>query len=444
MASLTEFVTVTISLGSVQIERAGFGVPLILASDCPVGFTERVRFYNDVTEVDDDFATTTATYKMAAAFFAQSPKPERVAVGRMASKFTQRWQITPVAANSTVYEGTFNGNALSYTSDSSATVTEIIAGLKADIDALSLGVTVSDQTTYMRIIANTAGDVFSFQSSDLSLIGAFQDHDTSSTLATDLAAIADEDNSWYGILYPANSKADADAIADWAEANKKLFIAAVSDSRGLTLATGSDANTSTQANLASQAFERTAQVYHPDVLAFADAAWAGTALTSDPGSETWNAKTLAGVSVVTLSTTYRTRLSDKKCNAYQLFAGVNMLTTGILCSGEFVDVTRFRDWLEATMSEDITAAIAAASAAGKKIPYTDAGVAVITGIVRSVLLRGVEVGGLASDPAPKVTAPKVADISAVDKGNRLLPDIKFDGVLAGAIHKVQIRGTVSV
>ena len=43
-----------------------------------------------------------------------------------------------------------------------------------------------------------------------------------------------------------------------------------------------------------------------------------------------------------------------------------------------------------------------------------------------------------------VTAPKLIDISAMDKANRVLPDLRYDYVLSGAIHKVKIIGTVKV
>ena len=52
-------------------------------------------------------------------------------------------------------------------------------------------------------------------------------------------------------------------------------------------------------------------------------------------------------------------------------------------------------------------------------------------------------GILAADPAFTVTAPAVADVSAGDKTARTLPDVDFDATLAGAIHKVEISGTVS-
>ena len=64
--------------------------------------------------------------------------------------------------------------------------------------------------------------------------------------------------------------------------------------------------------------------------------------------------------------------------------------------------------------------------------------------VREILDLGITQGILAADPAPTITVLKVADVSQADKANRNLPDITFNATLAGAIHKVTVRGTVSV
>ncbi len=439
--ALSDIVTVTITSESAAVTQEGFGMPIILAPDTPGGFTERVRFYTSLTGIGVDFATTTATYKMASAIFSQSPRPPTIAVGRLANKPTQRWAVTPTASNSTLYQMRVNGTLVEFTSDASATVTEIIAGLKAAIDALALGITVSDQTTYMRIVANTAGAFFSVEVLDTSLLAIEQDH-ADPGLAADLAAIALEDSSWYGMLFGFGSKACIDAISDFAEANKKLYFAQTQDSAVITLSNGADTGGSqTIAGLlkADTKF-RTALIYNAKTDAFADCAWAGVCLPLDPGSETWAFKTLAGVSVSTLTATHRTNALAKYCNIYETIAGVNVTNKGTVSGNEWIDFIRFRDWLEARMSEGIFAALAAS----KKIPYTDAGIAVIEGIVRSWLQAGVAVGGLAADPAPEVTVPRAADVSSTDKSNRVLNNVKFDAVAAGAIQAVNISGVISV
>jgi hypothetical protein len=43
-----------------------------------------------------------------------------------------------------------------------------------------------------------------------------------------------------------------------------------------------------------------------------------------------------------------------------------------------------------------------------------------------------------------VSTPNIEDISAEMREQRKLPDVSFSGRLAGAIHEIEIRGTVTV
>lgn len=445
--ALSDIVTLNISLSAARVEKLGFGLGLVLAADCPVGFTERVRFYSDMTGVEVDFPSG-PTHDQCEALFSQDPKPTRVAVGRLANKPTQRWAITPVAVNSTKYEMKFNENLISITSDGSATVTEIIAALKTAIDALSLAVTVSDQTTFMRIVANTPGAAFGVEVLNTQLLGCAQDH-ADPGVAADLAAILVEDGSWYCVLNPFNSKAMALAIAGWVEANKKLFICATQESNVINLSPNADtggAQTVAGAAKAS-AYFRTALIYHPANDAYADAAWAGVCLPMDPGSETWALKTLAAVPVTKLSETQHSNAINKFCNTYESYAGKSVTGVGDQTLGgmgrvsgnEFIDVIRFRDWLENTMQTDVFAALTKP----KKVPQTDAGISVIEGVLIADLQAGIDVGGLKDNPKPKVLVPLASSVSDSDRAARKLPNIKFDGQLAGAIQAVSISGSVS-
>lgn len=442
--ALSDIVNVSVTRESANVLRAGFGVPCILAADAPAGFTERTRTYTDLAGLSSDgFNLSGATYLQAAAVFAQNPRPEKILVGRLIAGIpTQRFAVTPVVGNLVKYQLRVNGNLVEYTSDASATAAEIIAGLKTAIDALGLGVTTSDQTTYLRILANAAGAFFSVESLDVSKLGVTQDHSDGGGLATDLAAIALEDNSFYALLFGFNSKLCVDAISDYAEANKKLFIAATQDSDVIRLSNAADTGGSqTVAGLlkADNKF-RTALIYHPNNGAFADGALAGRCLPLTPGSETWAFKTLAGVATVGLTATQRTNALAKNVNIYELVAGVGVTNDGKVSANEYIDVIRFIDWLQARIGEEVFGALARSA----KIPFTDAGASVIQGLVAGVLQQGIAAGGLSNDPAPKVTVPKVANVSAIDKAARTLPDVKFDAVLAGAIQIVKIAGNVSV
>lgn len=433
---LSDIATITLTTESASATREGFGMPLILASDAPGGFTERVRFYSTLSELAVDFASTTATYKQAAKIFAQQTRPPTVAVGRLANVPTQRFALTPTASNSTVYSGVVDGAAWSYTSDASATVAEIIAGVKAAIDALGKAVTTSDQTTYLRVLANAAGAFHEVYVDDTSRMAIAQDH-ADPGAATDLDAILLEDSSWYCILNPFNSSAMAAAIAGWAESNKKFFVCQTVDSAVANTTSGSD---TTSIAYVIRADFRTALIYHPTNSDFADAAWAGRVLPLDPGSETWAFKTLAGVGSAVLTSTKQTNLKNKHVNFYVTIGGLGRTQQGKVVANEWIDVIRFRDWLEINMQTDILEALANS----KKIPFTDAGIAILEGKIRARLKAGVAVGALASDPAPRVSVPLAADVSASDKAARTLTGVTFDAVLAGAIHAITINGSLSV
>jgi hypothetical protein len=43
-----------------------------------------------------------------------------------------------------------------------------------------------------------------------------------------------------------------------------------------------------------------------------------------------------------------------------------------------------------------------------------------------------------------VFVPRAIDIPANDKANRILPDVTFTAILAGAVHSVQVNGTLAL
>jgi len=68
--------------------------------------------------------------------------------------------------------------------------------------------------------------------------------------------------------------------------------------------------------------------------------------------------------------------------------------------------------------------------------------------VRSEILaqlkEGIYRGVLAENPEPKVSTQTIEDIDQSSRDDRVLPKVRFSGRLAGAIHKIEIQGTVTV
>lgn len=126
---LSDFINVQISIDSIGIARAGFGIPLILSANA--AYPDRVRFYASLVEVAVDFALTSPEYLAARNMFAQDNIPQVIAIGRCALKPTQQYTIGAAQVlNSTVYNIRARGQGVT---DTTATTT---SGVAASLEAI--------------------------------------------------------------------------------------------------------------------------------------------------------------------------------------------------------------------------------------------------------------------------------------------------------------------
>ena len=116
--------------------------------------------------------------------------------------------------------------------------------------------------------------------------------------------------------------AELEDIADWTEANKKLFFVSDDDSNIIS-GTGDIAEYANTNNL-----DRTAVFYHPDADLttddpFMEVAIAAKGFTYAPGTINWALflKNLSGVTSYTLTATQRSTALGKECNIYEEIAG---------------------------------------------------------------------------------------------------------------------------
>ena len=130
-------------------------------------------------------------------------------------------------------------------------------------------------------------------------------------------------------------------------------------------------------------------------------------------------------------------------NQYSFTGGRGITWTGVTANVEkegFLDDYIGILFTEARIAEDVYSILASAD----KIPYTQGGVQTITTAVQARLQQGVSDGFLKGSPAPVVIAPDVVNVAPSLKAGRQLPDIEFFAVTAGAVHTVNIKGTVQI
>ncbi len=436
-------VAVTAETAKVAQESFGFG---LLASYTATWLDGLIREYSNMTEVVADFAATTVEYRAAAKYFGQDKTPERLLIGKCVLPPTQRWAVTPTAVHSALYTMTIESSTgvktvVTYQADSATTVTEIITGLKAAIDALGLAITVSDQTTFMRVLANVAGVHFgvSAAKADGSLdanLAVAQDH-ADPGIATDLAALAVVRNDWYALFTTFNSKPVVDAAAAWCNTNKKLYPVQTQDTAVKdTVISGTD---DVGESLKSAASTYPGCIWSKDTTDFVDLAWAGRVLPEQPGTETWKFKTLRGVTAGNYTSTQRTNLRAKNVNFYETTANVPMTEEGYAASGQYLDFTRWLDYLKARLGERLLGLLASV----KKVPYTDSGMAQLQSEVEALLQTEETVYG-SIDAGWAVTVPKVSTQAPADKTARIVRNLNFSCVYASAVHKVYVNGVVTL
>lgn len=434
---LSDIISIAITTATRTPSQAGFGIGLLISYSA-AWLSDVVRTYANADAVAVDFATTTVEYKAAARYFSQNPRPTQLLIGKGTLKPSQQYEMTPVVANLYTYSMKVNGTTVSYTSDGSATNAEINGALKTAIDALAItGLTVSLQAANATLrLLMTAGLWLDVESNDPNM-PLVQNH-ADPGIATDLAAIKVANNTWYALLTTFNSKLMVDAAGAWCETAKKLYVVQTVDSavRDTAISGTDDVAESTR----NAALRHTSIWYSKATGDFLDAGLVGAVLPLLPGSETWAFKEVTGVPAGAYTGTQRTNMTGKNANFYEPTAGLNITWEGKTAQGQYIDTTRFVDWLEARIAESIFGALANA----KKIPYTAKGIEAIAGALRQVLAQASKPPIEGITPDFIITTPAIGDVPAADKATRTLNNLTFSATLTGAIHKVALQGTISV
>lgn len=454
MANIDRIVNVQISLNTTGISTEGFST-LLCVGPHMYGLT-RVSTYTDPNQmIEDGFSAEDALYHMVSDAFAQTPSPAQVKVGRQqVDGFTL--SVAQLGAASTytltvsnvLSDGTIRDKEYTYT-NRSGSESDILKGILQAITGDSDSVLIDNDSqadepslTQLHLEAKNPGTAFSVKVTS-NLQTAMDDTTESITLS--MAKIVTSDSDFYGVALASRTDEDILAMAEWAEANEKLFGTATAADG----AKNSEVTTDIGSQLKAKNYYRTFWFYHAlAATEYPECAIMARCFAIDPGGETWANKQLSSITTDGLSETEALAVQGKNGNTFEAFRNISITQNGKVAAGEWIDVIRFRDWL----AEEIKVNVFNLLINRDKVPYTDAGIAAVEAAVRSALTLGQTRGGIAPTEYDEsenknlgftVSVPLASTISPNQKALRILNDVKFTARLAGAIHVVNITGNLT-
>ena len=446
--SIDSVVNVNVVLQGQAISQAGFGTVLIMTGSWPAtgsAASKTIDTYSTLAEMTDaGWLTSDAAYKAASTMLSQPLPPTQWKVGKgLAAPVRQESHFTVTSNDDGDYTAVVNGSSVTYTA-SGKSHAQIATELADLIDDADNGVEAEASGTDVELTAEYGGIAFtvSFTTSNL---GEFSTDVAAAGSAILLADIYAEDSDWYGLVSTVRDDYEIASLSTWTEANKRLYVAQTKTADVKNNAYSEDAD-DVASVLKQNSLARTALLYHSTDSEYADAGWIAGKLAVNPDevSTTWAHYTIKGVAVDSLTTAQQNTLEGKNANYYVPLGGSGSTYKGTCADGTYIDNVLASDWFRTRLIETHQARFTEYSNAGKKIPYTDSGIAILAGDVRDITERGIAAGHFLQRPAsstetvsPKYTLPTRSEVSSANVTNRTY-SYQVEVVLAGAIHSLTV------
>ncbi len=474
-------VNVGISTTPQYPSRAGFGVLNILGTTDVIPAVERIRFYSDITGVENDFSDGDPELDMAKAYFSQEPKPTQLAISR---QFTtdQPGQMlgggnntSTLATWNAITDGSFNisidgvaNDILNMDFTTATSMAAVAAIIEAAVQAIAAGGFTAATVQYINgafiFTSGTTGATSTVSATSAAASGTALTAlmDTAVGVATlqtgfvaeadpvdAVAPIIDKSNAWYGLAVTNGLTAtQIQALAADIEARVKVLCHSSQDATILNAAITTDIGSL----LKLSGYRRTFTFYHPDPTMYPHVSAFARAFTVDFGGTdttiTLKFKQLPGVSVTQLTTSEKLATEGKNVNVYTSVGNVSIVAEGVTANGVFFDEVHGVDWLTNAIENNVFGYLYSRTT---KVPLTDKGGAALEqqlikaldeGVNNGLLAPGTTIDGTFLGLGYSTSVQAVADMPQADKDARKAPTLSFTALLAGAVHTVQINGTL--
>lgn len=281
---------------------------------------------------------------------------------------------------------------------------------------------------------------------------------TSAELQAQLDLLYASDSDWYFLTVTSELRdvAATVGIAVWIQARNKLAIIDSNDAD-----TENPADTTSLAAANKGVYDRTAVFYHTSAAAYPAASLVGYMQTRDfdeaNSAYTAKFKTLPGIDAVNIGSAAVTAVTGftpgegqseavgHMANTYIDIGGRNFTVEGsTLTANVFLDEIHTTDWIIARTEEEALGIMLN----NPKIPFTDQGMQMLAGAVRTVMQQAVRAKLVAEDldpvtgeyaPSVVITVPSVFDVPESQRKARIAPAIECRFRASGAVHFTTVR-----
>ncbi len=265
-------------------------------------------------------------------------------------------------------------------------------------------------------------------------------------IANELASLINSGkNAWYKVLATTRNTSHLQAVANAIAPLKKLFFGG-SDSAGL---------------LSGRNGDREVFLIHKETTKYPEAAWVGLMAPKLAGSATYAYKRLSGQGVSGFSQSESASIlkespnSDGFGNIIADYSGVPVTWEGKTTSGQYIDVVVAKDFIEARLLEGL----ASMNINTDKVPYTLQGLSMYEAKMTEVFNQAGDqniLGPIETEEDRKAFGAEkrfkfkiflpesIESIPQNDRANRVIPSIRAQLVLGGAIHKATIDIDITV
>jgi hypothetical protein len=490
---INRLVSVQVVLTAQGAQAPAINSLLILGTSDVVDTVQRLRLYNDLDEVAQDFGTTAEEYGAAQAWFSQSPKPEQVYIGRWANSATAGQLVGGILnANEQVISQwqAITDGGFDIKIDAAATATPItglnfsaattLPAVAAIIDTAVTGAKVTWHASegYFVIKSDTSGatsKVFPLTApaagTDISTMLKMQAN-SQGAYVVDGAATGDESaldaitlmekgwgRLWYAAVVPGATDADHQDVAAFLESTVSPHFYGVTTSDVNCLNDQDDTNIAVI--LQSMGLNKTAVQYSSSNDNAVCSLLARILTTRWSGGNT--AITLMWKQQPTILPEILTGqeadvLMRNNCNVLAEYQnGVSVIQYGTCAGGQFIDTVIGADALSLDIQTEVFNTLYSNTT---KVPQTDGGMTQLCAAAEAACLRFVDNGYLAAGvwntsgfggldtgewlaKGYYVYAARISTQSAADRAARKSPLIQVGCKAAGAIHTSDVLITVN-